>query len=385
MQVDVSVRPTYELWPDADGNPQLMIKVAVIGLGKMGLSHLAIANGLSGIEIVAIVDSAPLVGSGLSKITGIRHISDAREALKLDGLDAIIVATPTASHEAIVREALARGLHVFCEKPLTLSDEVSRELGALAADKGLVAQVGYHNRFVACFGELKRLIDAGAVGKVSHVLAEAYGPVVTRPAKATWRGKAELGGGALMDYAAHPLNLLNWYFGPATGCDSAVLSQICSKAVEDEVYASLRFADVSAQLSVNWSDASQRKMTTQVTVWGEHGKLYADRQEVRAFLTDPATVPEGYSAGWNVRYTTELTQPVEFYIRGEEYSAQLEAFRDRIAGQSSADASSFDDAADTDAAIQLIRAAADGEIAPLPVVAANDERRGLLSRVLGRP
>ena len=214
-------------------------------------------------------------------------MSDAREAMKLDGLDAIIVATPTASHEAIVREALERGLHVFCEKPLTLSDEVSRELADLAEHKGLVTQVGYHNRFVACFGELKRLVDAGAIGKVSHVLGEAYGPVVTRPAKATWRGKAELGGGALMDYAAHPLNLLNWYFGAATGCDSAILSRIFSKGVEDEVYASLRFADVSAQLSVNWSDASQRKMTTQVTVWGEHGKLYADRQELRAFPDRP--------------------------------------------------------------------------------------------------
>ena len=103
-----------------------MIKIAVIGLGKMGLSHLAIANGLDGIEVAAIVDSSALVGAALSKVTGIRHMSDAREAMKLEGLDAVIVATPTASHEALVREALERGLHVFCEKPLTL-DEASAQ------------------------------------------------------------------------------------------------------------------------------------------------------------------------------------------------------------------------------------------------------------------
>jgi scyllo-inositol 2-dehydrogenase (NADP+) len=361
-----------------------MIRLAVFGLGKMGLSHLAIANGLDGIDVVAIVDPAPLVGSALSRVTGIPHMTDAREALGLEGLDAVIIATPTASHEGLVREAIARGLHVFCEKPLTLDAEVSQELARKAEERGLVTQVGYHNRFVATFGELKRLVDLGAAGRVSHALGEAYGPVVTRPAKATWRGKAELGGGALMDYAAHPLNLLNWYLGECTACDSAVLSKIYSKAVEDEVYASLRFGDVSVQLSVNWSDSSQRKMTTQITVWGDRGKLYADRQELRACFWDPRNVPEGYSEGWNVRYTTDLTQPVEFYIRGEEYSAQLEMFRDRIAGKSRLAVSAFGDAARTDAAIRMIKAPTSGARAPLQSAVANNDRGGFLSRVLGR-
>jgi predicted dehydrogenase len=361
-----------------------MIRIAVIGLGKMGLSHLAIANGLSGIEVVAIVDSTPLVGTALSKITGIRHMTSAAHALKLDELDAVIIATPTASHEQIAREAIARGLHVFCEKPLTLDPEVSRELAELAEQRGVVTQVGYHNRFVACFGELKRLVAAGAAGRISHVLGEAYGPVVTRPAKATWRTKAELGGGALMDYAAHPINLLNWYFGECSACDSALLSRIFSKSVEDEVYAALRFGDVSAQLSVNWSDSSQRKMTTQITVWGDKGKIYADRQELRAYFWDADNLSEGYTEGWNVRYTTDLTQPVEFYIRGEEYSAQLETFRDRIAGKSEEPVNSFADAAATDAAIDMIKAAAAGSPERPQPVAANTNRGGLLSRVLRR-
>src|SRR5579884_540615 len=361
-----------------------MIRIAVIGLGKMGLSHPVIANGLEGIEVMAIVDSSALVGTALSKVTGIPHLTDAGKAMKLEGLDAVIVATPTASHEPIVREAIERGLHVFCEKPMTLSAEVSRELTQLAEERGLVTQVGYHNRFVACFGELKRLVEAGAVGRISHVLGEAYGPVVTRPAKASWRGKAEIGGGALMDYAAHPLNLLNWYLGECTACDSATLGRIFSKGVEDEVYASLRFGDVSAQLSVNWSDASHRKMTTQISIWGDKGKLYADRQELRAYFRDPRNLPEGYGEGWNVRYTTDLTQPVEFYIRGEEYSAQLETFRDRITGKSDQAANSFAEAAATDSAIHMIRTAASGAPTRYETVAANTNRGNFLSRMLGR-
>jgi len=361
-----------------------MIKMAVVGLGKMGLSHLAIANGLSGVDVVAIVDASSLVGAGLNKVTGLRHISSTAEAFALKDLNAVIVATPTASHEKIVKEAIARNLHVFCEKPLTLSAEMSEELTKLADERQLITQVGYHNRFVATFNELKRLIEAGAIGKVSHVLAEAYGPVVTRPAKPTWRGKAELGGGALLDYAAHPLNLLNWYFGPASRCDASVLSSIFSKGVEDEVYASLRFDDVSAQLSVNWSDSSQRKMTTQISVWGERGKLYADRQELRAFFTDAGQLADGYDRGWNVRYTTSLTKPVEFYVRGEEYSAQLEHFRDRIEGDTTEDVNSFADAAMTDAAIQLIRQAANRSDTPIQLQSDSRDKRGVLARVLGR-
>ncbi len=81
------------------------------------------------------------------------------------------------------------------------------------SERGLVTQVGYHNRFVGAFREVKRLLDAGAIGTVTHVLAEAYGPVVLKAKGSTWRSRRAEGGGCLYDYAAHPLNLLTWYFG----------------------------------------------------------------------------------------------------------------------------------------------------------------------------
>ena len=67
-------------------------------------------------------------------------------------------------------------------------------------------------------------------------------------------------------------------------------------------------------------------MTTRITVWGTAGRIFADRQEIQVYLRDSAVVPAGYERGWNVRYATELTEPVGFYLRGEEYSAQIEHF-----------------------------------------------------------
>jgi hypothetical protein len=124
-------------------------------------------------------------------------------------------------------------------------------------------------------------------------------------------------------------------------------------------------------------------MTTQISVWGEHGKLYADRQEVRVFLADGAGVPEGYGKGWTVRYTTELTPPVQYYLRGEEYSAQLEHFARRIIEPQTKAINSFESSAETDVTIQMIRDSSQGIARPAAVPASSREG-GFLARILQR-
>ncbi|MEO7942973.1 MAG: Gfo/Idh/MocA family oxidoreductase, partial [Marmoricola sp.] len=249
--------------------------------------------------------------------------------------------------------------HVFCEKPLTLSAAQSDELAALAASRGLRTQVGYHNRFVAAFGEAQRLLALGTIGEVNHALAEAYGPVVLRAQGSTWRSRRSEGGGCLYDYAAHPLDLLTWFLGEPDAVGGTVLGQVFSADTEDEVYSTLFYpGGVTAQLSVNWSDESYRKMSTKVTLWGTKGRIVVDRQECQVYLRDTATPPEGYVHGWNVHYTTDLTPPVWFYVRGEEYSAELDHFVRAVSSQTSgADAgglNSFGSAAVTDRVIELM-------------------------------
>lgn len=366
----------------------MAINVAVVGLGKMGLSHLSILNALDDFRVVAICDSSALVGGVLGKYTGLTYVPDYDDVLALPDLQAVVIATPTVAHEPMVRKALERGLHVFCEKPLTLSATDSEALAVLAETKGLVTQVGYHNRFIGTFGEVRKLLGQGALGRVTHVQGEAYGPVVLRPTKPTWRGKAGQGGGCLYDYAAHPLNLLNWYFGRAEACSGALLKSGFSAEVDDEVYATLGFAGgVTGQLSVNWSDPSVRKMTTRISIWGEGGKIYADRQEIQVFLTGAAPVPPGYREGWTVKYITDLQPPVSFYLRGEEYSSQLEAFGRAILDSAAPRENGFTASTDTDAAIEMIRAAAaggDGSAGTIATAQPGRRSGGFLERVLGR-
>ena len=332
-----------------------MIKVAVIGLGKMGLSHQSIINMHPDVKLTAVCDSSRFVLDMLEKYSGVRGYTNLSKMLEQEKLDAVIIATPSKLHGPMVREALEHNLHVFCEKPFCLDTEEGMSLTKLAEEKGLMNQVGYHNRFVGAFQEVKRLLEAGVIGQVTHIQAEAYGPVVLCPSGSNWRNQRSEGGGCLFDYAAHPINLVNWYFGMPSSVGGTVLNKIFSMDSEDEIYATLRFNNgISGQLSVNWSDESYRKMTTKITVSGTGGKIYADRQECQLFIRDGEKLPAGYLPGWNVRYTTELSSEVWAYVRGEEYSAQMDYFVQCIKAKQTENINSFASALQTDQVMQML-------------------------------
>ena len=312
------------------------VRIAVVGLGKMGLSHFSMVNAHPETETRAC-DGAGFLVDVLSRNIGTPVHKDYDAMLASEDLDAVVIATPSKFHAPMVTAALEKGIHVFCEKPFCLDWADSERLAKLATDKGLIAQVGYHYRYVGAFQEMKRVLASGALGRITHVLAEAYGPVVLRPKRATWRTDQTQGGGCLYDYAAHPLNLLNWFFGAPDRVSGSVLGKVFSEATDDEVFSTLQWNDgPTAQLSVNWSDESHRKMTTRISMIGTNGRIFADRQECQVYLREPAPALKGYDKGWTVKYTTALTEDRWFYLRGEEYSAQLDDFILAVqAGQSS--------------------------------------------------
>lgn len=360
-----------------------MVRIAVIGIGKMGLSHLAMIRVHPQVKLVGVCDTSKFLCDVLEKYTDIATYSDYKEMFKEAKPDAVIVATPSRFHVDIVRAALEQGLHVFCEKPFCLNWTDSQQLASLASARGVVSQVGYHFRFVAAFEEVKRLVDCGAIGRVSHVLAEAYGPVVLRPKGMSWRTQKDEGGGCLYDYAAHPVNLINWLFGAPDKVGDTTMSRLFSADTDDEVYSSFNYANgPSVQLSVNWSDESYRKMSVKLTLWGTGGRIYADRQECQAYLRKSDGLPAGYVPGWNVRYTTDLTQPVWFYLRGEEYSAQLDYFVRCIMSGAQKNINSFSEAAETDRVLGLMRQSAQEEPATAPAAKA---KWGGLFRSAGTP
>ncbi len=332
-----------------------MIKLAVVGLGKMGLSHLSMIKAHPDVDLVGVCDASGYVLGVLEKYTGLQTFTGFETMLEQVDLDAIIIATPSQTHASMVGAALERGIHVFCEKPFTLDVSDAERLTEMADRRGLVTQVGYHNKFVGAFAEVKRLLDLNAIGTVTKVLGEAYGPVILKPKGGTWRSQRDAGGGSLYDYAAHPIDLVAWYMGEPVGVGGTVLNSVFSRETDDEVATTLYFPEGrTGQISVNWSDESLRKMTTRVNLWGTGGHIFADRQECKVYLRDTVEPPPGYEHGWNVRYTTELTEPVWFYLRGEEYSAQLDYFVKGVSAGQNGGVNNFRSASITDRILALM-------------------------------
>lgn len=332
-----------------------MIKVVVIGIGKMGISHLAITAAHPAVEIVGVADSSAFVINILKKYTEFDVFTDFKKMVRETHPDAAIVSVPTKLHEEMVEFLLQHHIHVFVEKPFCMDIQKGLALQKLAKEKALINQVGYHNKFVGTFEETKKIIEGGYIGPIHHFDASSYGPVVTKKNQQNWRNNPVEGGGCLMDYASHVIDLIHYLIGPIKKVQGALLESIYSQAVEDAVYTLLRTEnDIPGTLSVSWSDETFRKMSTGITVIGSKGKIIADATEVQVYFKTN-DCPNGYTKGWNQKNITEVTAPVQFYLRGEEYSAQIDYFIESIQTNRTKLTNSFEEAIKTDAVIQEIK------------------------------
>lgn len=332
------------------------LKVALAGLGKMGLSHQAILNMHPGLKLVSVCDSAGYLLDLIKKYTGIPGYTDYVTMLDREKPDAVVIATPSAFHERMVAEALGRDIHVFCEKPFCLNIEEGAHLVEEAERRHLVNQVGYHNRFLGTFEEAKKLISNGVIGEAYHASAECYGPVVLNPRGSTWRSSKRVGGGCLYDYACHGIDLIQFFIGRPECVRGSTLRSVFSSDAEDEVYANFIYpGGKTARVSANWSDDSFRKMTTTVTLWGTKGKLIVGRQEINLYLRPQEDLPVCLHEGWTTIYTTTVTKPVWYYLRGEEYSAQIDHFVQCIRDRTLRNKSDFRSAYSTDVVADWIR------------------------------
>jgi predicted dehydrogenase len=332
----------------------MKLKAGIIGLGKMGLSHAAIVSPHPSVELTAVCDTSSIVLDAFKKFSKVNVYSDYMKMIVTEGLDFVVVATPTRFHYKMVRYALEHGIHTFCEKPFSLTSQEGEDLVALAEQKKLVNQVGYHNHFIGTFIELKRLLKADVLGDLVHFSGEAYGPVVTKEKGGTWRSEPEEGGGCLFDYASHVINLLQEIIGNPVKASGSQLKKIYSKKVEDAVYSILTLENgLSGILSVNWSDDTYRKMATSLTILGKKGKIICDATEIKIYLKE-ADPKENLGKGWTIKYITEFAIPVNFYLRGEEYSAQIDNFVDCIIKEKQTEINSFRQGLFTDKAIELI-------------------------------
>jgi len=320
------------------------IKVAIIGMGRMGITHYSIINSHPDIEIESVADPSPLVLSMVKKYLTVKTFKDYYELFKQTNPDAILVCTPPNLHFAIIQKAAEKGIHVFAEKPFTTKYSEAWQLTQLYEGKKLINQVGYVNRFNDVFTKAREFLEANVIGKIIRFKSEMLSCTITKSGEGSgWRGSRENGGGAVFEMASHAIDLINFLIGKPDKVIGSSLNQIYSRNVEDTASTTMLYKDgISGTLYVNWSDPSYRKPTNRMEIFALGGRIMADQHSLKIFLNKPN---EKYSLrqGWNTFYITDVFKPVPFYVRGNEFTSQLYHFVDCIQGKEQTNRSSFAD------------------------------------------
>jgi len=325
------------------------IKLAIIGIGRMGITHYSIINSHPDVEIVAVVDTSSLILNLMKKyLKVINTYTDYIKLFEEERLDAVIICTPPQLHYPVALKAAEHGVHVFSEKPFTTDSKKASVLVSVFEQKSLINQVGYVNRFNDIFRTVKQYIDNGIIGNVIRFKSEMYSRTITKSEEGkTWRDSRENGGGAVYEVASHAIDLVNYLIGKPDKVTGSSLTSIYSKNVEDAVNATFLYKKgISGTLNVNWSDESFRKPTNKIEIFGLQGKILADQHGIKVFMKKSS--PENnLREGWNTIYITDVFKPVPFYVRGNEFTAQLYHFIDCIQDRTKKNNCTFRDATDT--------------------------------------
>lgn len=226
------------------GTDQKM-RVGVVGCGHWGVNHVRNFRMQDGADVVACADPSPESRARAARLfPGLQCLDDPFELLQDPGIEAVVVAAPTALHHALTAEALQQGKHVLCEKPLTLSGPEARELDAMAAQAGRVLMVGHVFMFNPGVRYMRDAVRRGDVGDVYCMRAARtnLGPFRS-DANAAW------------DLATHDVSIFNYVLDRRPVAVSASGSAYLQAGVEDVVFITLDYGDgVLASIIASWLD-----------------------------------------------------------------------------------------------------------------------------------
>ena len=214
------------------------IRVALIGYGNAGrIFHATLISGVPGLELTHVVSSKPdLVTADWPDV---QVVPTPEIAFADAAIDLVVIATGNESHYPLAHAALLAGKHVVVDKPCTVTLEQTRDLLALAGERGLLMTVFQNRRWDSDFLSLQQVISSGALGRIVYFEShfDRYRPVVPD----RWREQDLPGSGLWFDLGSHLVDQCVHLFGAP---DDILLDVACQRdgaQVNDYFHAQLRY------------------------------------------------------------------------------------------------------------------------------------------------
>ena len=234
----------------------------MVGAGAISqLAHLPVISKTRGAELAAICDNDGPKARSLAERFGVRDVfTDIDDLLEFDQLDAVVISSPNHLHEPHVLAALKRGVHVLCERPLSLTSRGVERIIVAAQKAGKKVAVGNNHRFRADVQQLYRFIKGGELGGLTGLRAGQY---QFRGTREGWHyRRAEAGGGAFLDLGFPLLDLVMWLadFPEPTRVSAHMDRGRAASAVEDAMLVHIEFSNgMVCALDVAWNYVGQEE------------------------------------------------------------------------------------------------------------------------------
>ena len=263
------------------------VRIAVIGVGGMGSSHVRNLATLPNVELVAVCDINPTTADRVAAQYHVRAYYDAVDLLDREQPQAVTVATPHYDHTPISIAALERGIHVLTEKPLAVHvRDGHRMIAAYEQAKQrtphLLFAIMFQQRTHGFWRKIKQMIDDGELGKIvrtSWIITDWFRPQAYYDSggwRATWAGE---GGGVLLNQCPHNLDLYQWFVGmPQRVTGITGIGKYHKIEVEDEVTGV--FEHENGLIGHFVATTAESPGTNRLEIVGENGRLVFENGEL---------------------------------------------------------------------------------------------------------
>lgn len=270
--------------------PERTLRVGIVGGGAIFRNHLEAYRALPGVEVVAVCDidaerAAQVaaehgIGQSFGSVTELLawRDADAEDADGISGrgagLDIVSVCTPHPTHEAVVTEAAAAGVHVLCEKPIAIDVDAAARMVEACRAAGVRFGVLFQRRFWPAAQRIRAAIDDGTLG--TPILGHCSVLLHREPeyySSTPWRGTWDAdGGGVLMTQGIHYIDLLQWYLGEVVEVSGHTATFVHGEHMEteDSAVATLKFAS-GALATLHASTAVTPSLGVQIRITGSTG------------------------------------------------------------------------------------------------------------------
>lgn len=252
------------------------MRAALLGCGRVAEHYrtmLLELDPVDGFEVVAVCDTDAGKAARLAQAFGCPAFDDATAMLQAAALDVVFVLTPSGDHFAHARQALAAGVNVVCEKPVTMTPDEAAELAALAEARGLFCATVFQNRWNPAVRAAREAVAAGRLKTLVSANIRLQWCRYQNYYEDGWHGTWAMDGGVINQQAIHHLDALQWICGPVEAVCATAANRMNTLEAEDTLAAVLRFENGALGTLEATTAARPRDFEAALSVVGEGGKI----------------------------------------------------------------------------------------------------------------